>query len=178
MELTGWEAVIFYALAVLALAAGALVVLARDARRGALALAGTLSALAGLFLLLRAETLAAVELFVAALGITSLFLFALAAVGLGAEREGARVFASGAVPAALLAALLAGLLVAVAAVPAGRAFLPDPARHAELEPARDDPRELGARLYVDGAVAVALAGPLLLVALVGAGAFSRRGEER
>jgi len=74
-QLHGWEAVLFYVLAFLTLIMGVFVVTARLAVHSALFLISTLVNIALLFILLRAEFVAGVQILVYVGGVMVLFLF-------------------------------------------------------------------------------------------------------
>ena len=106
----------FYALAVCLLAAAAAVVTAKSLFRAAFALSLALVATAGLYLLLTAPLLAAVQILLYTGGVLTLVVFAL--VVAGANTEGARWRKP--VPAALLAlAVFVALAAPVRSLPGG-----------------------------------------------------------
>jgi NADH-quinone oxidoreductase subunit J len=87
MQLHDWEAVLFYVLAFSTLIMGVLVVSARLAVHSALFLIGTLVNIALLFILLRAEFVAGVQILVYVGGVMVLFLFVIMLVQTRAEEE-------------------------------------------------------------------------------------------
>ena len=87
MQLQGWEAVLFYVLAIGTLFMGVYVVTARIAVHSALCLISTLVNVALLFILLRAEFVAGVQILVYVGGVMVLFLFVIMLVQTRAEEE-------------------------------------------------------------------------------------------
>jgi len=88
MNLSGWEAVFFWIFALAAILAGLLTVMARNAVHCALFLISSLVSVAALFILLRAEFIAGVQILVYVGGVMVLFLFVIMLVNVGAEERG------------------------------------------------------------------------------------------
>lgn len=88
MTLSGWEAVFFWIFAIAAIFAGLLTVMARNAVHCALFLISSLLSVAALFVLLRAEFIAGVQILVYVGGVMVLFLFVIMLVNVGAEERG------------------------------------------------------------------------------------------
>ena len=88
MQLHGWEGVLFYALAIMTLFMAVFVVTARVAVHSALFLIATLVNVALLFILLRAEFVAGVQILVYVGGVMVLFLFVIMLVNVGSEERG------------------------------------------------------------------------------------------
>src|SRR5918996_3263601 len=88
MTLSGWEAVFFWVFAVAAIFAGLLTVMARNAVHCALFLISSLLSVAAMFILLRAEFIAGVQILVYVGGVMVLFLFVIMLVNVGAEERG------------------------------------------------------------------------------------------
>ena len=88
MTLSGWEAVFFWIFALAAILAGLLTVMARNAVHCALFLISSLVSVAALFILLRAEFIAGVQILVYVGGVMVLFLFVIMLVNVGAEERG------------------------------------------------------------------------------------------
>src|SRR5262245_45829737 len=108
MQLQGWEAVLFYVLAFMTLIMGVLVVTARLAVHAALFLISALVNIAMLFILLRAEFVAGVQILVYVGGVMVLFLFVIMLVQTRAEEEARiRLYTGQATVAVIIAALLA-----------------------------------------------------------------------
>ena len=87
MQLHGWEAALFYVLAIMTLFMAVFVVTARVAVHSALFLISTLVNVALLFILLHAEFVAGVRIFVYVGGVMVLFLFVIMLVQTRAEEE-------------------------------------------------------------------------------------------
>jgi NADH-quinone oxidoreductase subunit J len=88
MILSGWEAVFFWVFAIAAIFAGLLTVMARNAVHCALFLISSLLSVAALFILLRAEFIAGVQILVYVGGVMVLFLFVIMLVNVGSEERG------------------------------------------------------------------------------------------
>ncbi len=89
------ESLLFWTFAVITLAGGVGVVLARNPVNGAMALVGSFFALAGLFLLLDAQLIAALQILVYAGAIMVLFLFVIMLLNLGPRDLGPPRFGVG-----------------------------------------------------------------------------------
>lgn len=88
MVLSGWEAVFFWVFSIAAIFAGLLTVMARNTIHSALFLISSLVSVAALFILLRAEFIAGVQILVYVGGVMVLFLFVIMLVNVGAEERG------------------------------------------------------------------------------------------
>jgi NADH-quinone oxidoreductase subunit J len=117
MILTGWEAVFFWVFSIAAIFAGLLTVMARNTIHSALFLISSLVSVAALFILLRAEFIAGVQILVYVGGVMVLFLFVIMLVNVGSEERGSeeifnrpRQVATSVIFCALL---IAGLLYAI-----------------------------------------------------------------
>ena len=84
------EAVFFWIFSIAAIFAGLLTVMARNAVHSALFLISSLLSVAALFVLLRAEFIAGVQILVYVGGVMVLFLFVIMLVNVGAEERGTR----------------------------------------------------------------------------------------
>src|SRR5205823_5211264 len=112
MQLIGWEAFFFYALAFLALFFAIFTITARNAVHSALFLMSTLVCAAGLFLLMQAEFIAGVQILVYVGGVLVLFLFVVMLVNV--REENVQIYTRQYAIAVLLVFLLGtGLLTAV-----------------------------------------------------------------
>jgi NADH-quinone oxidoreductase subunit J len=161
----------FYACALLALGGAVGVVASKNPIRGAMGLLLLILSIAGLFLALHAQFLAAVQLIVYAGAIVILFLFVIMLLGPSAstpsDRRGiaARVFGGGLFG-------LAGLAVLWRVVAAGAE-----AHRAMPMPQPDDSfggiDAFGSALFADALVPFELSSALLIVAVVGALAVAR-----
>lgn len=160
---------IFFAVCSIAALVGAIVtVRARNPIRGAVGLLATILAIAGLFLKLDAQFLAAIQIIVYAGAVVVLFVFVIMLLGPDAERPGpgkaraARWFGAG------LTAVLAGVAVPLV----GRASAtPVPFQPARIE--HGSVEAVGHLIFTTGLVPFELATALLVVAVVGAVAVAR-----
>lgn len=163
----------FYACALLAIGGALGVVVAKNPIRGAMGLLLMILAIAGLFLALHAQFLAAIQLIVYAGAIVVLFLFVIMLLGPSASTPSdhrgriPRAIGAGVFGAAGLAAI--ALLVMTAPKPTGPTapFLPSPANDFGSVDA------FGRILFTQGLVPFELSSALLMVAIVGAVAVAR-----
>ncbi|MEP6741257.1 MAG: NADH-quinone oxidoreductase subunit J [bacterium] len=88
MILSGWEAVFFWVFSIAAIFAALLTVMARNTIHSALFLISSLVSVAALFILLRAEFIAGVQILVYVGGVMVLFLFVIMLVNVGSEERG------------------------------------------------------------------------------------------
>jgi len=172
---------LFFVVSAIAIAGALITVLSKNAIRAAMGLLTTIIGIAGLYLTLSAQVLAAVQLIVYAGAVVVLFVFVIMMLGpSGGPIADKRTFKSRAVGGGLFAAAAA---VAV--------FLAFRAMSAMTQPASgklpqsfphtfDPPRPelgtvdgIGRALFSDGMVAFELSGLLLLVAIVGVMAVAR-----
>ena len=161
----------FYACALLALAGAIGVVASKNPIRGAMGLLLLILSVAGLFLALHAQFLAAIQLIVYAGAIVILFLFVIMLLGPSAstpsDRRGiaARIFGGGLFGLAGLAALWAVVSAAMASP------------HAMPMPVPDDSfggiDAFGSVLFADALVPFEISSALLMVAVVGAIAVAK-----
>jgi len=158
----------FYVLAGLAVVSGLLVITRRNAVHSALALIVTLLAVTGLYLMLYAPFVAAVQIFVYAGGIMLLFLFVIMLVNIersSKDRQFNRMWPVG------LAAACALLALFVTAFVKGKALFPD--RMMAL-PESSNTQQIAGMLYGEAGkvgeytFAFEIASLLLLVAILGA----------
>lgn len=187
MQLQGWEGVLFYALAIMTLFMAVFVVTARVAVHSALFLISTLVNIALIFILLRAEFVAGVQILVYVGGVMVLFLFVIMLVQTRAEEESrVRLYTGQTWPAVIIALLLA-VSFYFAMTPAQVAFRPpldsSPAQRTVAEAGEpnkagagyisDDTTRVGDALYRKAALPFEIASVLLLVAMVGAVLLAR-----
>jgi NADH-quinone oxidoreductase subunit J len=188
MQLHGWEAALFYVLAIMTLFMAVFVVTARVAVHSALFLISTLVNVAILFLLLRAEFVAGVQILVYVGGVMVLFLFVIMLVQTRAEEESRVRLYTGQSQAAVLIALLLAVSFYFALNPAQTAYRPpDPTAAATAEPSElsragagtisKDTQEVGEQLYRQAALPFEIASLLLLVAMVGAVLLARGAKQ-
>jgi len=153
------EMVLFWVLAVVAVAAGVGVIAQRSATRSALFLLANFCCLAGLYTLLNAQFVALVQVIVYAGAIVVLFLFVVLLLGAegAVEKPGAR--RAQWVAAALLGALLlAGIVWALA---------PGTGTPALALTQSDNVREIGTALLSSYAIPFELTALVLLIAIIG-----------
>ncbi|HEY3135376.1 MAG TPA: NADH-quinone oxidoreductase subunit J [Blastocatellia bacterium] len=186
MQLHGWEAALFYVLAIMTLFMAVFVVTARVAVHSALFLISTLVNVALLFILLRAEFVAGVQILVYVGGVMVLFLFVIMLVQTRAEEEARVKLYTGQTWPAVIVALLLAVSFYFAMNPAQAAFRP--AEGAPLAAVAEstervsagaglniskDTQEVGEQLYRQAALPFEIASLLLLVAMVGAVLLAR-----
>ena len=193
MQLQGWEAVLFYVLAIGTLFMGVYVVTARIAVHSALCLISTLVNVALLFILLRAEFVAGVQILVYVGGVMVLFLFVIMLVQTRAEEEDRVKLYTGQMYPAFFIALLFAAAFFFAMNPAQAAFRPtenapraeSAAAAPESEASRagagplisKDTQTVGEALYTKAALPFEIASLLLLVAIVGAVLLARGAKQ-
>jgi NADH-quinone oxidoreductase subunit J len=185
MQLHGWEAALFYVLAIMTLFMAVFVVTARVAVHSALFLISTLVNIALMFLLLRAEFVAGVQILVYVGGVMVLFLFVIMLVQTRAEEEARVKLYTGQTWPAILVALLLAVSFYFALNPAQTAYRPpDSTAAAQVADAGEvsksgagyiskDTQEVGEQLYRQAALPFEIASLLLLVAMVGAVLLAR-----
>ncbi len=149
----------FFAFAALTLGSAAMVVLSKNLMHSALFLVLTFFSVAGLYVLLEAEFLAAIQVLIYVGAVAVLYLFALMLTR-GVTGEGMRQSNSQIWPAAIVAALFVGMMAPLAWV--GSWPL------SSLPPEPDAIPMLGQSLMTTYALPFEVMGVVLLVALVGA----------
>jgi NADH-quinone oxidoreductase subunit J len=164
-----FEQVLFFLAGAGALAGALGVVMLRNPFYSVLALVGHLVALAVLFLLLRAEFLAAAQVVVYAGAVMVLYVFVVAYIGGTDEPLRPEGGAIGAIGPLFAAALLIELTIAV--VGSSPSLLDSPGRGGE---GLGSPQKIGEELLTQYLVAFEAASFLLLVAAVGAIVLARR----
>ncbi|WP_437729369.1 NADH-quinone oxidoreductase subunit J family protein [Sorangium sp. So ce861] len=153
----------------LVLLGGLATVAARNPIRGAMGLLTSIVGIAGLYLMLSAEFLAAIQILVYAGAVVILFLFVIMLLGPSATSpRDARTAVPRYVGAGVFAASSIGALalVASAAKPGARVVPEAPEALGTIE-------ALGHELFTKGIVPFELSGALLLVAVIGAVAVAR-----
>ena len=167
----------FFILAAMALGGGIGVVLQKNPVGSLLFMVGTLASVAGIFVLLEAHFLAAIQVLVYAGAIMVLFLFVIMLLNLGHDYEPdvkrgfGSFFAFGITGA--LAGLLARQLRGAAENPIYQYF-PGPEGMDQLVAEQGIVGAIALPLFTDYVIAFELVGILLLVALVGAVALAKR----
>jgi NADH-quinone oxidoreductase subunit J len=158
----------FYFLSIIAVAGALMTITRRNPVHSALALIFTLLALAGLYLMLYAPFVAAVQIVLYAGGIMVLFLFVIMLVNIEkAELE--ERFNKQWLVATIAAAALGGLLVYV--LRHGQSIFP--AKFASL-PEGENTQQIGLQLYQNYLMPFEIASLLLLVAIVGAVVMAKK----
>jgi len=174
-----FDVVVFYTLAVLAVTGAIGVIASRSPVHAALSLLGTFLAVAGLFVLQRAELIAAVQVLVYAGGVMVLFLFVIMLVNvrtLPSHEQYLRRLA----PVAALAGAVLVVLVGVGAWAATRRPLADPTALVTVGTQQlGNTEAVGWSLYRDYLLPFEVVSVLLLVAMIGAIVLGRkeRGEK-
>src|ERR1044071_6633425 len=179
MQLHGWEGVLFYVLAIKTLFMAVFVVTAGVAVHSALFLIAALVNVALLFILLRAEFVAGMQILVYVGGVMVLFLFVIMLVQTRAEEEARVKLYTGQTWPAVVIALFLAVSFYFAMGPAQQAFRPvDVAQVQATEKGEasapgsgfisKDTQNVGEALYRQAALPFEIASLLLLVALVGA----------
>jgi NADH-quinone oxidoreductase subunit J len=162
---------VFFAVCALTCVLGALAtVLSRSPIRSAVGLLVTIVGIAGLFLMLRAQFLAAIQLIVYAGAVVVLFVFVIMLLGSDAgasSTEPGRVRFSRTVGALTMVGLAAGALVLIGAGATEPTFFPP------ANPGHGTIEAVGGLMFTKGIVPFELATALLIVAVVGAIAVAR-----
>ncbi len=166
------EAILFYLLAAVLITFAVLTVTASNPVRSAIYLISALLSVAGLFFLLQAEFVGAVQILVYVGGIMVLFLFVILLVDVGefgTQRKTSRQWRAGIIVGVALAIQFGVLLVR------GAGFFAVPAREAGLETARSlNTESVGQLLYNEYLLPFEIASVLLLVAMVGAVVLAKK----
>lgn len=162
---------IYFSLCAVMCLVGALItVLARNPIRGALGLLTTIVGIAGLFLLLRAQFLAAIQIIVYAGAVVVLFVFVILLLGADAHDPTAPSKAK-------FARTFGGLLLAASFGVAGFLLAPELAEHpmpfVAASQNHGSVASVGTLLFTEGLAPFELATALLIVAVVGAIALAR-----
>ena len=170
-------AIAFYTLAAFILGFGVLVVTTRDSVHSVLFLIANFLCVAMLYVMLRAEFVAVIQVLVYAGGIVVLYLFVVMLVNLKRPPEEhvapQRLGKAGFVVAGAVLAELAAILVYGLARSGWRAA-PAAGAAAASPPAQGNVQQVGLLLYTDYLVPFEVASMLLLVAMVGAIVLAKR----
>ena len=163
--------IVFFALCSVVCVVGALTtILARNPIRGAVGLLATILGIAGLFLKLNAQFLAAIQLIVYAGAVVVLFVFVIMLLGpdaSGGSRGPGKARLSRAVAGALLFGLAAAAMGLLARVSQG------PTRLGPVRPEHGTAEAVGGLIFGRGIVPFEITTALLIVAVVGAIAVAR-----
>lgn len=165
----GAEKIAFYIISALVLGGGVAILFSRRLIRAVVYLLVSLFGVAGLYILLHADFLAALQVLVYIGGITVLMVFGLMLTGPGQAQNPRddRLKAISAGVSSLVAAVMLLLIVRRSHWPSG-----------EPLPAEGSTAELGKLFLTDHVFSFEIASVLLLVVLVGVALFIRLGRER
>jgi NADH-quinone oxidoreductase subunit J len=167
------EMVLFFILAIVAVAAGVGVIAQRSAVRSALFLLVNFCCLAGLYLLLNAQFVALVQVIIYAGAVVVLFLFILMLLGIERAEESPDLRKYQSIAGVLLGALfLVGIIWAL--IPIGTSLSPAAADWVQALVPTDNVREIGAAMLTDFAIPFELASIVLLVAIIGAVVLAKK----
>lgn len=162
---------LFFAFCGLVSVVGALAtVLAKSPIRSAVGLLSTIIGIAGLFLLLSAQFLAAIQLIVSAGAVVVLFVFVI--MLLGPDARGQTATPSRSTVSRILGSTLGGL-TAIGAMVAAAVASEGLQQFGSVKPDHGTARAVGTLLFTDGLVAFEVTTALLIVAVVGAIALAR-----
>jgi NADH-quinone oxidoreductase subunit J len=162
--------VFFVIMSALAIAGAIVTVGSKNPIRGAVGLLFTIFGIAGLFVRLNAEFMAAIQLIVYAGAVVVLFVFVIMLLGPDAATSSAST------PRARASRILGGLLMALVGAAAGGAYLVMKPRSTRLVPAPPEygtVELVGREIFTRAIVPFELATALLIVAVVGAIAVAR-----
>jgi NADH-quinone oxidoreductase subunit J len=169
------ELILFLAFGLVAVVSAIAVVLQRNPVYSALALIGTFFCMAGLFVLLQAELVAAIQVIVYAGAIMVLFLFVIMLLDL--PREEGRRFAPGKAQVACGVAGAGALLLFLAVVAGTSAIAPARGSLTPEALARlGNTQVIGALLFTDYLFPFEVTSVVLLIAIVGALVLARPGR--
>lgn len=160
------EMVIFFILAIVAVAAAVGVIAQRNAFKSALFLLVNFCCLAGLYLLLNAQFVALVQVIIYAGAVVVLFLFAVMLLGADRAEEAPDLRRYQTVAAVLLGVLLVLGIV--------WALIPAEAETVQALARTDNVREIGAALLTKFMIPFELASVVLLVAIIGAVVLAKK----
>jgi len=162
--------ILFYFFSALAVGSAIVMITRRNVVHAAIFLVTTLLATAGIFSLLQAELVFALQVFLYAGGIAALFVFVIALrAPVATPRPAAEFGRSRIVGTALATVLAAQMLFAIVA---GRTTLRLPTMHAVISPRNT--QAIGDALFHQFAVPFELTSVLLLVSMIGAVVLARR----
>jgi NADH-quinone oxidoreductase subunit J len=189
MQLHGWEAILFWILAFTTLVMSIFVVTARLAVHSALFLISTLLNIALMFILLRAEFVAGVQILVYVGGVMVLFLFVIMLVQTKAEEESRIKLYTGQATVAVIVVAMLAISFIVALLPAqpifraqGSAVVPVAEQTVEKTETgtgslSKDTQNVGEALYRQAALPFEIASLVLLVAIIGAVLLARGAKQ-
>jgi NADH-quinone oxidoreductase subunit J len=165
---------VFFALCSVAALVGAIcTVLAKNPIRGAMGLLLTIVGIAGLFLKLNAQFLAAIQLIVYAGAVVVLFVFVIMLLGPDAGQAEQKTEPTGRVLRGLSGLLMAALALVSLALVLLQTGNDKPQRFGHVGPQHGSVEAVGQQLFTKAIVPFELATALLIVAVVGAIAVAR-----
>jgi NADH-quinone oxidoreductase subunit J len=165
---------VFFALCSVAALIGAIcTVLAKNPIRGAMGLLLTIVGIAGLFLKLNAQFLAAIQLIVYAGAVVVLFVFVIMLLGPDAGNAAQKTEPTGKVVRALSGLLMAAMALASLALVLLQSTDAPPQRFGQVGSQHGSVEAVGHQLFTKAIVPFELATALLIVAVVGAIAVAR-----
>lgn len=165
------ELLLFFFLAAFGVATAILMIIQRNPVMSAICLIGNFFALAGLYLLLRAQLLAVLQILVYTGAIMVLVVFVIMLLNLGDERLLLERVSPWAVAGL---ALSAGLLVELAVIVLFRGGGDVPQPHVPTDPAMGSVEGIGTALFGHYVLPFELTSLLLLVAIVGAVVLAKK----
>jgi NADH-quinone oxidoreductase subunit J len=172
--IANFASIVFYTLATLAVAGAIGVITLRHPVHAALALLGTFLAVAALFVLQRAEFIAAVQILIYAGGVMVLFLFVIMLVNVRTLPDETQ-FLRRLAPVAGALGVLLGVLVGVGAWAATRGPAGDPAALVQVAgEVVGNTEAVGWNLYRDYLLPFEVVSIVLLVAMIGAIVMGRK----
>jgi NADH-quinone oxidoreductase subunit J len=172
--LANFSAMVFYCLAAVAVAGAVGVIAFRSPVHAALSLLGSFLAVAGVFVLLHAEFLAAVQILVYAGGVMVLFLFVIMLVNVR-TLAGEGQYVRRLVPAAVVLGIVLAALIGVGVVAGGQAAAADPAALTAVAGVPlGNTEAVGWSLYRDDLLPFEVVSVVLLVAMIGAIVLGRK----
>ena len=167
------EMVIFFILAIIAVAAGVGVIAQRSAVRSALCLLVNFCCLAGLYIMLNAQFVALIQVIIYAGAVVVLFLFVVMLLGIERAEESPDLHKVQWIAGGLLGALLfVGIIWAL--IPFGTSLVPAAAEWLQALAPSDNVREIGTAMLTDFAIPFELASIVLLVAIIGAVVLAKK----
>jgi NADH-quinone oxidoreductase subunit J len=167
------EMVIFFILAIVAVAAGVGVIAQRSAVRSALFLLVNFCCLAGLYLLLNAQFVALFQVIIYAGAVVVLFLFVTMLLGMERAEESPDLRKYQWIAGGLLGALLLVGIIWVL-IPFGTSLVPAATEWLQALAPSDNVREIGTAMLTDFAIPFELVSVVLLVAIIGAVVLAKK----
>lgn len=164
--------IIYYAFAFIAVVSGAIVVTARDPVRSVLSLVLTFFAMAGIWMLLRAEFLSLILILVYVGAVMTLFLFVVMMLNIDKEKKHKGLVKYLPIGILIVVGLTALIIIALKSPYLN---IPNPPKESVNY---SNTQQLGAILYTDFAYPFEIAGVLLLAAMIAAITLAHRKPRR